>query len=138
MNSRILALDLGKKRIGFAISDPLGITAQGLPTYTRGNIREDRAFLQRITKEWDVQLFLLGNPLHMSGKESHGSRHARDFGDRLTEWTGLPAAWYRGCKKNRAFIGQPQLHQTGNTRAISPATSRNRPIRHRGEGNKIV
>ena len=50
--------------------------------------------MQQITKEWDVQLFLLGNPLHMSGKESHGSRHARDFGDRLTEWTGLPVEYW--------------------------------------------
>jgi len=80
MNSRILALDLGKRRIGFAISDPLGITAQGLPTYTRGNIREDRAYMQQLATEWDVQLFLLGNPLHMSGDESRGSKQARSFG----------------------------------------------------------
>ncbi len=94
MNRRILALDLGKKRIGFAISDPLGITAQGLPTYTRGNIREDRAFIQQLTKEREVQLFLLGNPLHMSGKESRGSQHARDFGERLTEWTGVAVEYW--------------------------------------------
>ena len=94
MNSRILALDLGKKRIGFAISDPLGITAQGLPTYTRGNIREDRAFFQQLAKDREVQLFLLGNPLHMSGKESRGSHHARDFGERLTEWTGVPVEYW--------------------------------------------
>jgi putative Holliday junction resolvase len=94
MNSRILALDLGKRRIGFAISDPLGITAQGLPTYTRGNIREDRAYMRQLAKEWDVHLFLLGNPLHMSGDESRGSKHARDFGARLTEWTGIPCEYW--------------------------------------------
>ena len=43
---RILALDLGKKRIGLALSDPLGITAQGLPTLQRTNIREDLAALE--------------------------------------------------------------------------------------------
>ncbi len=94
MNSRILALDLGKRRIGFAVSDPLGITAQGLPTYTRGNIREDRAYMQKIAAEWEVQLFLLGNPLHMSGKESRGSQHARDFGARLTDWTGVACEYW--------------------------------------------
>ncbi len=94
MNSRILALDLGKRRIGFAVSDPLGITAQGLPTYTRGNIREDRAYMQQLAKEWEVTLFLLGNPLHMSGNESRGSKHAREFGARLTEWTGVPVEYW--------------------------------------------
>ncbi len=94
MNSRILALDLGKRRIGFAVSDPLGITAQGLPTYTRGNIRADRAYMQQLATEWEVQLFLLGNPLHMSGNESRGSQHARDFGARLTEWTGVPCEYW--------------------------------------------
>ncbi|MBY0505086.1 MAG: Holliday junction resolvase RuvX [Bryobacteraceae bacterium] len=94
MSNRILALDLGKKRIGFAVSDPLGITAQGLPTYTRGRIREDRAYLQQIAKQWEVSLFLLGNPLHMNGQESRGSQHARDFGDRLTEWTGVPVEYW--------------------------------------------
>lgn len=94
MNSRILALDLGKRRIGLAVSDPLGITAQGLPTYTRGNIREDRAYMQQLAKDWDAQLFLLGNPLHMSGKEGRGSQHARDFGERLTEWTGVPVEYW--------------------------------------------
>ena len=44
---RILALDLGKKRIGLAVSDPLGITAQGLPTLQRTNIRGDMAALAR-------------------------------------------------------------------------------------------
>jgi putative Holliday junction resolvase len=94
MNSRILALDLGKRRIGLAVSDPLGITAQGLPTYTRGNIREDRAFMQQLAAEWQPELFLLGNPLHMSGKEGRGSQHAREFGDRLTEWTGVPCEYW--------------------------------------------
>ncbi len=94
MNSRILALDLGKRRIGCAVSDPLGITAQGLPTYTRGNIREDRAFMQQLATEWDVGLFLLGNPLHMSGNEGRGSKHAREFGERLTEWTGIPVEYW--------------------------------------------
>jgi putative Holliday junction resolvase len=72
----------------------LGITAQGLPTYTRGNIREDRAFMQQIAKEWDAKLFLLGNPLHMNGKEGRGSQHAREFGQRLTEWTGVPCEYW--------------------------------------------
>ena len=52
--SRILALDLGKKRIGLAISDPLGITAQGLPNLVRTNKRTDLAVLQQLIAEREV------------------------------------------------------------------------------------
>jgi len=85
---RILALDLGKKRIGLALSDPLGLTAQGLPTLQRVNIRTDLAALDRLAAENDVRLFLLGHPLHMSGHESRQSQYTREFAGRLTEWTG--------------------------------------------------
>jgi putative Holliday junction resolvase len=86
---RILALDLGKKRIGLALSDPLGLTAQGLPTLQRVNIRTDLAELDRLAAEHDVRLILLGHPLHMSGHESRQSQYTREFAGRLTEWTGL-------------------------------------------------
>jgi putative holliday junction resolvase len=66
---RILALDLGRKRIGLAISDELGITAQGLLTLERTNLRQDLAQLARLIAERGVTLILLGNPLHMSGRE---------------------------------------------------------------------
>jgi putative Holliday junction resolvase len=85
---RILALDLGKKRIGLALSDPLGLTAQGLPTLQRINIRTDLAALDRLAQEHDVQLILLGLPLHMSGDESAQSQYTRDFAAKLTERTG--------------------------------------------------
>jgi putative holliday junction resolvase len=88
--SRILALDLGKKRIGLALSDPLGITAQGLETLQRTRIREDLAALQRIAQENDVGLLLLGHPLHMSGHEGRQADNAREFGERLSAYTGIP------------------------------------------------
>ena len=85
---RILALDLGKKRIGLALSDPLGLTAQGLPTLQRINIRTDLAELDRLAAENDVQLILLGLPLHMSGDEGRQAQYTRDFAARLTERPG--------------------------------------------------
>jgi putative Holliday junction resolvase len=85
---RILALDLGKKRIGLALSDPLGLTAQGLPTLQRVNIRTDLAELDRLAAENDVHLILLGLPLHMSGDEGRQALHAREFAGRLAERTG--------------------------------------------------
>jgi putative pre-16S rRNA nuclease len=86
---RILALDLGKKRIGLALSDPLGITAQGLPTLQRTNIRQDLAALDAIIKEREVTLLLMGHPLHMSGHESRQSEYTREFAERLGQHTGI-------------------------------------------------
>ena len=86
---RILALDLGKKRIGLALSDALGITAQGLPTLERTNIREDLTELERLITENEVTLILMGQPLHMSGREGRQVEYARDFADRLAKRTGV-------------------------------------------------
>ncbi|MFB3825800.1 MAG: Holliday junction resolvase RuvX [Bryobacteraceae bacterium] len=90
MKPRILALDLGKKRIGLAISDPLGITAQGLPNLERKNKRADLDALARLAAERGVELFLLGNPLNMSGREGRQSGWVREFAEALEERTGLP------------------------------------------------
>ena len=70
---RILALDVGKKRIGLAMSDALGITAQGLETLQRTRIRADIQALREVTDRWSVKTLLVGRPLHMSGRESKQS-----------------------------------------------------------------
>ena len=88
--SRILALDLGKRRIGLAISDPLGITAQGLPNLERSNQRADLAALDRIIRELDVGLVVAGNPIHMGGAEGRQSQWVREFAKALESRTGVP------------------------------------------------
>jgi putative Holliday junction resolvase len=87
--SRILALDLGKKRIGLAVSDPLGITAQGLPNLVRTNKRADLAALARLAAEREIGLFLIGNPINMGGAEGRQSGWVREFAAALEEHTGL-------------------------------------------------
>ena len=91
---RVLALDLGKRRIGLALSDELGITAQGLETLERTNIRADLAQLQQTIANHNVSRILIGNPLHMSGREGRQVEHARDFGARLHAATGLPVEFW--------------------------------------------
>jgi putative Holliday junction resolvase len=86
---RILALDLGKKRIGLALSDPLGITAQGLPTLERTNIRQDMAHLAKLAAENEIGFILIGLPLHMSGREGRQAEYTREFAERLASCTGL-------------------------------------------------
>ena len=87
--SRILALDLGKRRIGLALSDELGITAQGLETLHRTRLREDLARLVELIRKNDVSLILMGNPVHMSGQEGRQSDYSRDFGERLKASAGV-------------------------------------------------
>src|SRR5208337_2247980 len=71
-HSRILALDVGSKRIGVAISDPLGITAQGLDTIQRQNKRRDLEALGRVLAKYEVREIVVGLPLRLSGAEAIG------------------------------------------------------------------
>ncbi len=87
---KILALDLGKKRIGLAISDGLGFTAQGLETLARKNIRTDLAALLQLVRERSVDLVLIGNPLHMSGNAGVQAENARHFASLVERQTGKP------------------------------------------------
>jgi putative Holliday junction resolvase len=88
--SRILALDLGKKRVGLAISDPLGITAQGLPNLNRTNKRADLAALGALAATREVGLILMGNPINMRGGEGRQSGWVREFAAALEAHTRLP------------------------------------------------
>jgi putative Holliday junction resolvase len=94
IQSRVLALDLGKKRIGMALSDELGVTAQGLETLERTNIREDLARISQLAAERSVSLILMGNPLHMSGREGRQAEYARDFGERLRAASGIAVEFW--------------------------------------------
>ena len=87
---RILALDLGKKRIGLAISDELGITAQGLETLERRGRRDDIEGLRRLAALHGVTKILVGDPLHMSGDASRQGDYTREFAGELERKTGLP------------------------------------------------
>jgi putative Holliday junction resolvase len=87
---RILALDLGKKRIGLALSDELGITAQGLPTLERRNKRTDFAELTRIVRENNVAGIVLGLPLRMSGEEGSQADWVRAFAEELKAFVDVP------------------------------------------------
>jgi putative Holliday junction resolvase len=71
---RCLGLDLGDKRIGIAISDELGITAQGLQTLERRNLRTDMAALQALVEAHGVTAIVVGMPRNMDG--SYGERAA--------------------------------------------------------------
>lgn len=87
---RILALDVGRRRIGAALSDPLGITAQGLATLERGTSRQDYAAVTRLARENGVVLILVGNPIGLSGRDTAQTEFVRRFAEGLEKRSGLP------------------------------------------------
>lgn len=91
---RILALDVGKRRIGLAISDELGMTAQGLPTLERTRIRDDLDALARLIAGRNVTRVLIGDPVHMSGADSRQAAYTREFADRLAARSGVAVEFW--------------------------------------------
>src|SRR5271165_1988232 len=89
-HGRVLGLDVGSRRIGVAVSDLLGITAQGLETLQRRNKRHDFAHLERVIRDYDVREIVVGLPLRMSGAEGTQSEKMRTFADELRRRFQLP------------------------------------------------
>jgi putative Holliday junction resolvase len=88
---RYLALDVGSKRIGVAVSDELGLTAQPVLTLERRrNTREDLRSLARLVRRFGVAGIVVGNPLHLSGEPSPRADKTQAFAAALGELTGLP------------------------------------------------
>lgn len=87
---RILAVDYGRKRIGLAISDPLGVMAHGMETLHRRSLRKDLAQLCGLVRAQGVQLLIVGNPIHLDGTPSEMSQEAEAFAARLSEQCGIP------------------------------------------------
>ena len=87
---RVLGLDVGARRIGLAVTDPLGITAQGLETLQRKNKKQDFAYLNRVLREYGVKEIVVGLPLRMSGQEGTQSEKIRIFAAELEKRFGLP------------------------------------------------
>jgi len=87
---RILGLDVGSKTIGLAVSDPLGITAQGLDTIRRKNKRHDFEQLQRVINQFEVAEIVMGLPLRLSGEEGTQSEKMRAFAEEVGRRFALP------------------------------------------------
>ena len=87
---RIMAIDFGSRRIGLAVTDELGMTAQGLPTLHRTNKRNDFDQLRRTIKQYTVAEIVLGLPLRMSGEAGIQAEKVEAFADELRARFKLP------------------------------------------------
>jgi putative Holliday junction resolvase len=86
---RVVGFDVGDRRIGVAVSDPLGYTAQPLFTLHRTNRRADLKQVARVLRKHDVAEAVVGNPLYMSGDQSPQAAKAQAFAEELRAEFGL-------------------------------------------------
>jgi len=114
---RYLALDVGSKRIGVAVSDELGITAQPVLTLERRrNQREDLRSLARLCRRFEVEGIVVGNPLKLSGAISRQTARVQNFAAQLGELTGLPIhLWDERLTTHEAH---QLLYESGHARQV--------------------
>ena len=80
---RKLALDVGDKTIGVAVTDPLSITAQGVTTIERVGIKKDTGKVLEYIKEYECDAVIIGLPLNLNGSDSIQTEKVREFRERL-------------------------------------------------------
>ena len=87
---RILAIDYGRKRIGLALSDELGLTARPLAVLIRKNRETDMKRLREVCTENSVGHIIVGHPLHITGQAGEMAAETTRFAARLERASGIP------------------------------------------------
>jgi putative Holliday junction resolvase len=106
-----MALDVGDRNIGVAVSDALLITAQGRPTLKRTSWEADVQYLRRIAEDNEVSKIVVGKPLHMDGRESPQSRRVAKFAMRLSKTLSLPVILWD--ERLTSFAAEQHLEEAG-------------------------
>jgi putative Holliday junction resolvase len=90
---RALGLDIGKRRIGLAVSDPLGFVARPVETVQSVSLNVDIARIAEIARQLEAEIIVVGDPVHMSGEAGTMSNRAHKFGEALRQASGLPVEY---------------------------------------------
>ena len=94
---RIIGLDYGTKTVGVAVSDALGLTAQGVETITRkeeNKLRQTLARIEAIIEEYEVTKIVIGLPKNMNNTLGERAEACKDFADKLERRTGIPVVMW--------------------------------------------
>ena len=108
---RVLALDYGKKRIGVAVSDPMGNFAIGLQTITVSPKTDLIAALQQLRRDYPIQRIVLGLPKHMDGREGPEAETVRELGQKISESLNIPVDYLD--ERLTSVIAQQTLREQG-------------------------
>lgn len=106
----VLALDVGRRRIGLAGCDPLGISVTRLKALQRGKFEVDLLHLQALIHKRQVLALVVGLPLDQAGAPTPQARHCRRYGERLAAALGLPLAWVNEHTSSWAAAERHGLH----------------------------
>jgi putative Holliday junction resolvase len=106
-----MALDLGDKTIGVAVSDALLMTAQARSTIRRKTLEHDIEALRRLVEDNEVHQIVLGQPLHMDGKESRQSQKVRLFAGELEKQLNIPIVFWD--ERLTSFAAEQHLEEMG-------------------------
>ncbi len=87
---RIIAFDIGNKRIGIAISDPFNSMALPLETYFRKNFQKDLEYLANLAKQKEAEIIVCGLPLNFDGTKSEQTLLTESFVEELKKYTEIP------------------------------------------------
>lgn len=117
---RTLGVDYGDRHIGLALSDPLGMIAQPLETYSLKNPKADAAYFRRLVERHDIGLIVIGLPLRMDGTPGTRVEKTRGFADWLHGCTGRPVAYWdeRLTTHQATAIMQEQNVRIGDRRSV--------------------
>ena len=108
---RVMALDVGDKTIGVAVSDALLLTAQGRPTIRRKSVKSDIDTLRRLVEENEVHEIVVGQPLHMDGQESRQSQKVARFADEVRKTLDIPIVFWD--ERLTSFAAEQHLEEMG-------------------------
>lgn len=93
-NKRIIALDVGSKRIGIAMTDILGLIASPYESYVRKNFNADLEYIKNLILEKDAVKVICGLPVSLDGKENTQSQYTREFAGKLKNLINVPLEFF--------------------------------------------
>lgn len=118
---RVIALDVGEKRIGVAVSDPLGITAQGAGVITRKNIEDDINEVKRFIGEYKADSIVVGMPINMDGTKGQSAQKVAEFVEVLGSALKIPVGTYDerlSTKESEKFLISSDVSRKKRRRVI--------------------
>lgn len=106
----VLALDVGRRRIGLAGCDALGITVTALPALQRGRFNADLEHLKPLVQRRRVQALVVGMPLDRQQQPTPQADHCQRYGEQLGRQLQLPVAWVNEFASSWAAAERHGLH----------------------------
>jgi len=125
--ARTLALDLGERRIGVAVSDPTGTVARPVTAIIRASRQQDLDAITRLVDEYQAALVIVGLPLSLDGSEGPQAQQTRFYAERLAEELDVPIKFwderYSSVRAEEILRGKKGKRRRRQTRGDVDATA---------------